>query len=197
MSDNRAKNTAKLVNTERVIELLECYGADTDNWPEDERAAANTLIRNSVELRQLQQQTRQLDDVMSTPGVRQAIEERADARVVAAVIDKLPAQEAANTISMDKHRKQRDESRARLLNFYSLAAAFAMAFIAVTFVIQKPASVSSPQAIQAVDVAQSDLDQWMWREVFGAAEEETEEPNTFMAMVDLELMSGEEEYNDI
>lgn len=192
-----SNNTAKLVNEERVIELLECYGADTNNWPEDERAAANTLIKNSAELQQLQRQTRQLDDVMGTSGVRQAIEGRADARIVASLIDKLPAQEAANAIPIDKHRKQRAESRARLLNFYSLAAAFAMAFIAVTFVIQKPASVSSPQAIQTVDVAQNDLDQWMWREVFGAAEEEAEEPATFMAMVDLELMSGDDEFNDI
>ena len=32
--------TAKLISPERVREILDCYGADPESWPDDERTTA-------------------------------------------------------------------------------------------------------------------------------------------------------------
>ena len=56
--------TAKLISPERVEQLLECYGADPNSWPDDERATASALILHSDRLKQLQKEAEQLDKLL-------------------------------------------------------------------------------------------------------------------------------------
>lgn len=42
--------TDMTISTERVLELIEAYGAEPGAWPEDERAAASMLIAESPDL---------------------------------------------------------------------------------------------------------------------------------------------------
>jgi hypothetical protein len=54
--------------------LLDSYGADVGRWPEETRAGAQALLQASDDARALQQEARELDDVIATAG---AHEERA------------------------------------------------------------------------------------------------------------------------
>jgi hypothetical protein len=61
MSNVRKNMTTKLVTPTRFRQILDCYGSSPSSWPEDERQAALNLLKNSAELRALQDEALLLD----------------------------------------------------------------------------------------------------------------------------------------
>jgi hypothetical protein len=191
-----ASKTAKLISAERVAQLLECYGANEINWPEDERAAAINLIKYSPELQQRRHEAQQLDAAMNALTTNEALYQRADAKTVDALMDKLPPQQPSNIKPMSAETTAKKRSFINTWLTYGMAAAAAV--VVVTTVILKQ-QFSPTQSTDATTIAQRELDSWMWDQVTGAdvqgvdvQEENNGEPLTLMALVDLEMMPVEE-----
>jgi hypothetical protein len=198
--------TAKLVNHQRVIELLECYGGDAANWPEEERAAASALIKGSAELQQRQRDARQLDEAMDMAAVQASFTARPDAATVANIIAALPEQTTDNTTRLSDFREQQANKHGTKRNMgwwtYGAAAAAVMV-LAIGILVRQPSQPLQPsttQPLMTAEASQQELDQWMWQEATGLDEEpaldatadDADAPITFMAMVELDLQPGEE-----
>jgi hypothetical protein len=183
--------TSKLVNFDRVIELLECYGTNADCWPEDERAAAIALIKNSTELQQRQLDAEQLDDVMDVYNVRQSIHTRAKIETVNRIVGQLPEQDRQNIKPINHRPATYATQQTKAWQKYGMAAALAAIFITALVVIEQP-SPTQPQLVS--NTSEYVVDQWMWQEIYGTMppQGESEEPLTFMALVDLESLPSDE-----
>jgi hypothetical protein len=193
--------TAKLINEERVMQLLDCYGADAQCWPEEERAAALTLIKHSVELQRYHQQARELDDMMQVHPVRQELGVRPSRELVASIVDGFPDQPQNNTVQLTDHLKAKKAAVAPRWWKYSAVAAAAVLVLALTLIIEQPEQVSQPvQPLAAADASQGDIDQWFWDQATGvsdevdqgSAQDDSDAPTTFMAMVELESSGTED-----
>jgi hypothetical protein len=199
--------TAKLINEQRVIELLECYGADAQNWPEEERAAASALISSSADLQQRQREAEQLDELMGMPEVRESLDARPDSATVANIINALPEQPVDNTVDIDGYRAQKaKKNSAKQPNSwwtYGAVAAAAVVFLAVGIIVQQPSQSLQPSGIQPMRTAaasQEELDVWMWQDVTGqtnelsseSAQQDIDNPVTYMAMVELDWLPNDE-----
>jgi hypothetical protein len=205
--------TAKLINEERVIALLQCYGADTDHWPEEERAAAIALINGSSALQQRQSETRQLDEFMGMHEARGSLNSRADAAIVANIVNALPEQQASITVSLRDHRvahagTHMDKKTAKQRNsWWTYGAAAAVVLLAVSVVIQQSSQPLQPSQSTSLRTAavsetasQEEMDQWMWQQATGLSEDvpadlsqdDADLPITFMAMVELDLLPNDE-----
>jgi hypothetical protein len=171
--------TAKLISRERVMELLDCYGADPQAWPEDERTTALALIQHSTELKNLQKEARKLDRFLVGDNMQPAFAGPADKQLVSRIVSSLPAQIAGG----QNVRQQRDKPGRRPLFDFSnwigmVAASVAVFVITVSIMELNPTSVSQPQN----GISQAELDYWMWQQVTGEVENEDEEPLTMMAL---------------
>ena len=176
------KTTSKLVSIDRVIELLDCYGANTQNWPEDERAAAKTLIKQSDELQQYQEKTQRMDKLMGIGPNHNSLSQRADAHVVANIINNLPKQ--AHISSALPHENKLLKSANSWLKL-GIAATFAAIFFASFVTVTQ---LTSTESITVATATQNDLDQWIWQEVTDQPIEDNDDTLTFMAMLDLESL---------
>lgn len=203
--------TAKWVNEQRVITILECYGADSDNWPEEERAAAIALINSSPELQQRQRESQQLDERLGVHQVRESLEARADATTVASIMNALPEQTADNTINLRDHAKsskaRKPDKHTNLWWTYGGIAAAAVVMLAISVIIQQPSQpLQSVQPVRTAalseDASQQEMDQWLWQEATGlngelsvdSAQDESDlPPITFMAMVELDLLPSDDD----
>ncbi len=183
-----AGKTAKLVTEQRVIELLACYGGDAASWPDEERAAAAALIKNSTQLRQRQREARELDERMGLAAVRESLDKRPDSAVVAGIVNALAAGTAVNL----SDRRQSAKRHIRPRWYYSVAAAAVMV-LAVGIMMQystRPLSSADGTPVRMAAVSADELDVWMWREATGSGEadlvqEEADQSITFLAMVEL------------
>jgi len=203
--------TAKLINEERVIALLECYGADSNNWPEEERAVAIALINSSSALQQRQSEIRQLDELMGMHEARESLHTRADAATVATIINALPEQQASNTVNLHAHRAAHKHNKAANRRSawwkYGAAAAAAVVFLAVSVVIQQSSRPLQPSQSTSLRIAavsetasQDEMDQWLWQQATGLSDDvpadlsqdDADLPITFMAMVELDLLPNDE-----
>ena len=185
------EKTAKLVNYDRVIELLACYGANTDCWPEEERAAAVALIKHSADLQQRQLEAQQLDAAMDVHNIQQSINKRPDREVVGRIVDRLPEQAQQNIRPISHRKINLPVKQTKAWQRYGMVAALVAVFMTALFVIEQPWPLQ-PQV--ATNTKQNDIDQWMWQEIYGTTppQEESEEPLTFMALVDLESLPSDE-----
>ena len=84
-------NASKLVSIERAMEIMDCYGADTQAWPEDERIATLSLIKASAQLQQHQEQARRLDNFLEKTKPVTTVE---NSELAARIIAQLPQQES-------------------------------------------------------------------------------------------------------
>jgi hypothetical protein len=179
---------AKLISPERVVELLDCYGANPEAWPDDERATALALIQHSTELQNLQRQAAQLDKLLVGGGMQPNPQEAADPKLVSRIVGNLPAQAKAR-----KYGQRRDgcaNTRRPLVDFsgWTSMVAASIAVLAITLSIMEFDSLSTNLQPQS-SVSQPELEYWMWRQVTGETEIDTdddeEEPMTLMALIDL------------
>jgi len=168
--------TAKLISPERVVELLDCYGADPEAWPDDERITALALIQHSSQLKDLQSEARELDNFLCGGDARRSANESVDMRLVSRITANLPAQEKTSQKSLHRGRKS------SLFDFGSwtgmVAATIAVFVITVSIVELHPSSTGEKQS----GASQAELDYWMWQQVTGEADNEDEDPLTMMAL---------------
>lgn len=178
-------NTVKLISPERVKAILDCYGSDPAAWPQDEKVAALTLIQHSSELRDLQLEAAKLDRLLSEeaamePGLDQAASED----LINEIIDKLPEQEKKRNPQFIN----RDSGSTRSLfdwnrTFGAIAASIAVAAISLSIFTISPESV---KPVSSVAASQIELDNWMWEQVAGESVDDSEEPMSMMALLELE-----------
>ncbi len=172
---------SKSVSIDRVHQLIECYGASVDSWPEEEKISAQTLLQTSVELQQCHSEAARLDHIIELDGPEITNQLRGDSgdSYVEKIIDQLPVQEDGQHSSNNIHWFD------SLWNKHRLMAASVVAMLVVVFILQsKP--IVNPQS--DISLLQSELDQWMWEEVTGLSlsQNDVEEDLTFMVLVELE-----------
>ena len=177
--------TEKLISPARVEELFDCYGANPESWPDDERAAALALIQHSPELQDLQREAEKLDLFLLNGADRLAANPSVDSKLVARIIENLPEQNKAGQHDPISYSRRFSGTRFNFndwlgSNWIGIAAASAAVFVISVSImnLQQPLSASREQP----EIVQADLDEWMWQQVTGEIENE-EEPITFMTLL--------------
>jgi hypothetical protein len=183
-----ADNTLKFVDSNRVARLLECYGADPQCWPDEERAAALKLISASSELQALQQEAAQLDGAMDVHNIKQRLNDSSDTDAVMQILQQLPPQDSGVTPTPISNAKRSTAPLSKRWISLAMAASVAVVALVSLIMVNSPDSPTSPKATQTMAAADdAELDQWMWQQVTGLpASEENDDPLTFMAFVELE-----------
>lgn len=175
--------TAKLISPERVREILDCYGADPESWPDDERTTALALIQNSTQLKNLQTEARQLDRYLTGGDIMQRAGKPVDMNLVSRITANLPAQDKPGQSVVQNNRAALKRSLFDFSSWTGMIAA-SIAVFAITVSIMELQSSSG--ARQQSDVSQAELDYWMWQQVTGEVENEDEEPLTMMVLFEPE-----------
>jgi hypothetical protein len=159
--------THNRMNHERVAELIEAYGSNTQRWPEQERAAAIACLESSVALQQLLHEAEQLDMALQAGHVEDDVDEAFLVRVV----DQLPAQPATGKDVSKPHRHYQ----------WPAAMAAAISAVAIMLVVMNGPVPES----QGEQLALQDIDYWFWQEVTGQESfDDEEEPITdFLSMI--------------
>lgn len=176
----------KEIDDRRVAQLIECYGATLDSWPQEYRQEAKELIRGSDELQQLLQEAQPLDDALLNTADCSLTRVPADPAAVASVIDKLPEQQLPQP-AQPKEKNTATEPGSWFDNLWTKGGMVAagIAIIMTSTILLQPQSPTSP--VHVATLTQQELDQWMWEDITGTGQEESEENLTFMALVDLEV----------
>lgn len=201
MNTTMNKNRQKFVSIERAIALIDCYGANIEAWPDEERVAAIALVKASTQLQQRLQAAQQLDDALNGYGGSAQTHQPA---LVSRIIDQLPDQDPAELItaapdpinqrSVLKSDETYNPTYLKVESHFwqkksMIAAGFALFFVAY-FLSQSQTSSLKPTTL----IAQPILDQWMLDEIAADNtvnnsnnENDDDEELTFMAMVELEI----------
>ncbi|MDH5437037.1 MAG: hypothetical protein OEX83_09780 [Gammaproteobacteria bacterium] len=155
------------MNRERVKKLIDCYGADTDRWPQKELAAAIRLLDASPELIAYQDEARTLDKLLTGHSVAMIT----DTNVLASrIMDNLPQQ-----------------SRPSKTGYIRYASAAAIALVFATTWLLQPTTSDIPFS-EPTEIAQTEFEQWAWEETFD---------QTPMAMIDYEEPTDELSFMEI
>lgn len=176
--------TAKLVSPERVKKLFECYGADPILWPMDEKVSALSLIQHSGELRKLQQEFAEFDELLKKYDVASSLPETPDAKLLKNIVGSLPDQEKRPNKKYINHVSSSSNS------FFDLnrtmgAVAASIAIVAITLSIVN-LGTDKVRPAEVTVVAKAELDRWMWEQVVGGSTDESEEPLSMMTLLELE-----------
>lgn len=175
--------TAKLISPERVEELLDCYGANRDSWPDDERATALALIQNSSELQRMQQEAEQLDQFLISGDDKVDANAPVDSKLVSRIVNNLPEQNKAQQVGSAINHAHSKRLLFDYHNWIGMAAASIAVFvISVSIMNLQPSSVPREQP----RLVQTELDEWMWEQVTGELDSEDEEPITMMALLEMD-----------
>lgn len=155
------------MSIERVADLIEAYGSNTQCWPEQERAAAIARLESSSQLQQLIYDAGQLDAVLLAGHV----EEPPDEALLARIVDNLPAQPVAGPVA----------AKPGWLQHWPAAMAAAITGVAIMLVVMN----GPEQEMQYEQLALQELDYWLWQDVtdqvsFDSSEES---PTDFMSML--------------
>jgi len=155
------------MDSERVAELIEAYGSNTQSWPESERAAAVECLESSAPLQKLMEEEKQLDMALLEEHVEQAVDEELLSRIV----EHLPAQAVANKVVKQPGKRYQ----------WSASIAAVITGIAITLTIMN----APDQGIEVEPLVLQEMDYWLWQDVtdqvsFDNAEES---PTDFMSML--------------
>ena len=154
--------TQNTISVERVTDLIEAYGSNTQCWPEQERQAAIARLESSVPLQKLMQDAKQLDEALLAVHVEAPVDEA----LLANIVDQLPEQPVVT-------KSER----------YQWAAAMAAVFVgvAIMFTVMSDSELAPPPE----QLALQDMDYWLWQEVTGqvSADDTEEAPIDFMSML--------------
>lgn len=165
--------TKRSMNSARVKQLIDAYGASPEQWPADERAVAVTLLAGSSELQAAQQSAAQLDRYLEIDKLATDIDQAqtdALARKITAAAKLAPEKPSLLT------------SLVRFLAQPPYAIAFSILFTAAIVLYVTPSS--QPDAL----IAQSEFDNWMFAQVVAeAVSEEAQSEWGFMDLVELEV----------
>ena len=146
---------------ERVKRLVECYGADPEVWPAEERESAQTLLHGTPVLQRWAAQAVPLD-AMLAQGCQAMDNEVSDvqlARLKQRIVEQLPAQNE----SVAQHRRQYLTWTHH--PWWSMAAGMVMAAGLMLMVhLENPQPVTSVQSNLAGDMS---FEQWAWEDITG------------------------------
>ena len=159
--------TQNTISVERVTDLIEAYGSNTQCWPEQERLEAIACLESSVLLQKLMHDAKQLDDALLVSHV----EEPVDEALLAQIVDQLPEQPVASQVFT------KSDSR------YQWAGAMAAVFVGVAIMFTVMSDFES--APPPEQLALQDMDYWLWQEVTGqvSSDDAEEAPTDFMSML--------------
>jgi len=148
----------KPVSRERVEELLDCYGASSNAWPEQERQAALSRINSDPALQQYRDEVAQLDRLIEAD--REMAKRKVDTQPLDALAQKilsaLPEQatgQVKTKLAAQRHRPW----------FGAIAASILVAAIAVAVLMNTQHTATTP----IKQAASSEFDQYANWEVFG------------------------------
>ena len=180
--------TAKLITPERVKVLFECYGSNPDRWPVDEKVSAVSLIQHSSELRELQKEVAEFDKQLKDADIAAGFTGGSDEQLIQRVVAELPKQEEKPNPDFTN----RTITRKRFLfdvnsSIGLIAASVAIVAITLSIVNLKPQPVQHQivQSASTTVVANTELDKWMWGQVTGESADDSEEPLTMLALLEL------------
>jgi len=182
-----------VMSKQRVIEIMQCYGASEAAWPESERDAAVKLLADSDELQRLKCEAQALDQILhveSTLESEQANSVKVSDDVVNNLLDQLPIQvRPASNSTNHQAGMGADQYHGFNMSARFVSAASIIMVFAITLTIAFNTHRDTLLTKAPVVVAQSNdhaLDQWLW----GGVEDDVDDADdslTFMAFVDLDL----------
>jgi len=151
------------ISIERVVELIESYGSNTQCWPEQERAAAIACLKSSASLQQRMDEAKQLDAMLLESHAHEPLDEVLLTRIV----NNLPAQPVAK--------------QTKGLPRWPVAMAAALTAVAITLVVVS----GLDQTIPTEQLALQEIDYWLWQEVTDQVAFDTgeETPTDFMSLL--------------
>ena len=164
----------KMINTtgtemsiERVTTLIEAYGGDTQNWPEQERAEAVACLESSPRLQQLLNDASELDAILQAGRV----EEQDNEALLAHIVDTLPEQPKA----------EQNITKPNWMLGWPAAMAATLTTVVVVLVVMN----SSVQTVRNEKIALQEMDYLLWQDVTGQGSDETsdEAPTDFISML--------------
>ena len=175
--------TSKLITPERVERILECYGSNPDCWPEDEKTAALSLIQHSAQLLKIQQEAEAFDELLVAGEEVADLSDTDNSELLKQIVGELPMQDKYPDAAFKNKQLGHKKS---ILNSHrwigAVAASVAIFVISMSIVELRPVSVIPPLS----NLAQVELDQWMWEQEVGEVIDEDGEPLTMMALLELD-----------
>jgi hypothetical protein len=169
----------RVVTNERVKELLDCYGGSPQAWPEEERAAAWALLKNSTELQRLREEALLLDQALDLPrSARGGTTTEATADLAKKILSQLPGTGLARQPNrtdrpISRPDQRRSLSRATLFNrswIWAGVAVCGVAAVALMIALLSPQPVIERQI--RVTTAANDFEDWVWEEVLDQTPED-------------------------
>lgn len=167
-------NGSSAMTLQRLQQLLDAYGANTERWPSEERAAASALLAHSAEARAQQDEASRLDALLDlTPSVHPSIE--LVARILAAAPTERTQTESARKEPVPElragwrhlpratRRSGKSEGSRRTRVWFPLAVAASLAIALWSALTPTPRQELSPDAIASLGVYHTPTDvllQW-------------------------------------
>lgn len=197
-----SKVTTKLITATRLRQLLDCYGADSTSWPEDERQAALSLLRGYPELTNYREQIHALDRLLKQLKAQEdnVLDQQAVQTLQQRIMHNLPEQTlpASNNHTHDhttdnQVNSSRQSSHRSRMWMGSIAASLFIVSLSVGVIYQHVAPEQETGNMQTNHIAGNDLGdvftQWAWEDITGEtlATATDSEPATLLALVELEL----------
>jgi len=190
-----SKNTTRLVTDNRLLQLLDCYGSESESWPENERQAALSLLNGSQELRHYQAEVRELDTLLNqlkaqdNQSINQLDTQQLQQRIMQHLHEFEPVSGSnIEELQITKHHSAiwRHKHRSRFW-IGSIAASLFVVSLSVGVISQLINSTEHQQVNQLQ--SSNEFIQWAWEDVTGEslAEETENEPAILMALVDLDI----------
>ncbi len=177
-------NTVKLISPERVKKLFECYGPNPDSWPLDEKVSALSLIQHSGELQELQREIKGFEKLIETADVSQVVGDGVDQELLNRIVGALPEQDSRPDPRFSNRRLRNNRPFFDLnRTMGAVAASVAVVAITLSIVTLKPENV---RPVSSVTAANTELDNWMWEQVFGEPVDDSEEPLSMMTLLEME-----------
>lgn len=176
--------TVKLISPERVKSIFDCYGANPDCWPNDEKVAALSLIQNSSELQELQREAASFDKLLKNSDLEIVTDQAATSELLEKIVGSLPEQDKKPNSRFTNNESSHKRSFFDLnRSLAAIAASIAVVAISLSIATMTPESV---KPVSSVAMSQTELDDWMWEQVVGESTDESEEPLSMLALLELE-----------
>jgi len=155
------------ISEQRVIDLIEAYGGNTDCWPGHERLAALNMIESSPTLQALLDEAHMLDAAL----LEGAIDEQPDPELLQRIVADLPPQQPAERVGMRRGGSLR----------WPAAMAAGLACLAVVLMVMN----GTQQEMPVQQIALQELDYLLWEEVTDQVSFDTseEQPADFLSML--------------
>jgi hypothetical protein len=143
---------------DRLRALLDAYGADPDHWPQEERAAAEALLAQSIEAQRYRDASLQLDallDLAPADEPSRPLVERILAVGVqgAGTEPPMPRHLGRTTVRSLPSRARRDVlPRGHGWRYVGTALPLAAAAALVLWLLHRPAPIADPVAVAVVEI---------------------------------------------